>query len=218
MEEKRVGGGLSGSTLKLIAIASMLVDHTAAVLLRGSPCYSLCRIIGRLAFPIFCFLLVEGYVHTHDVKKYGLRLLLFALLSELPFDLAFSMEAVNMGYQNVFFTLFIGLCMLYGLEHSEGRAMRLVVLLAGIMVAVAMKTDYSGMGVAAIAVLYLTRRNRLWQAAMGAIAFVWEWPAVAAFVPIYFYNGKRGISLKYLFYVFYPAHLLTLVLIRYFVQ
>ena len=134
MEKKK---GISGSTLKMIAIVTMLIDHIgAAVLARllmvnglgeldqtntdaimqwlsangalyGT--YTVMRMIGRVAFPIFCFLLVEGFLHTHDVKKYAMRLGLFALLSEIPFDLAFSSKILEFNYQNVFFTLFIGL-------------------------------------------------------------------------------------------------------------
>lgn len=117
MENKK---GISGSTLKMIAIVTMLIDHIgAAVLARllmvnglgeldqtntdaimqwlsanGALywMYTVMRMIGRVAFPIFCFLLVEGFLHTHDVKKYAMRLGLFALLSEIPFDLAFSMQ------------------------------------------------------------------------------------------------------------------------------
>ena len=209
--EKR---GVSGSTLKLLAIISMLIDHVTAILLIGSPYYSLGRTIGRLAFPIFCFLLVEGYVHTHDVKKYAVRLFLFALVSEIPFDLAFSYRAVDFAYQNVFFTLLIGLFVLYGMDRVEEPAFKVLVILAGMAAAVFLRTDYSWKGVAAVAVIYYTRSSKLWQAGMGALMFSWEPPAMAAFAPIYFYNGKRGISIKYLFYIFYPAHLLALVLLR----
>ena len=105
--------GLSGSTLKLIAIVSMLIDHVAAavivrVLYAGHwteqlyQIYRVMRSVGRIAFPIFCFFLVEGFEHTRDRKKYALRLFLFALISEIPFDLAFSAEILEVQYQNVF--------------------------------------------------------------------------------------------------------------------
>lgn len=206
--------GLSGSTLKLIAVISMLIDHTGAVLLTGSPYYSLCRTLGRLAFPIFCFLLVEGYVHTHDVKKYASRLAVFALLSEIPFDLAISGNMFNPYYQNVFFTLVLGLATLYGMDRAADAQGRVIAVLAGMAAAALLRTDYSWKGVLAVAVLYQTRENRLWQSIAGALMFCWEPPAMAAFVPLYFYNGKRGIPLKYLFYLFYPGHLLVLVLIK----
>lgn len=207
--------GLSGSTLKILAVISMLIDHTAAILLQPSqPYYTLCRSLGRLAFPIFCFLLVEGYIHTRDVKKYGLRLFWFAMLSEIPFDLAFSGSILNLYYQNVFFTLLLGLVVLYFLDSCQKPPVRVLILLLGMAAAALLRTDYSWKGIAAIVVLYELRRDRLWQALTGAITFSWEPPAMLAFLPIYFYNGKRGISIKYLFYIFYPAHLLLLVCIK----
>ena len=112
--------GLSGSALKMIAIATMLIDHIAAtVIIRvlkfggyNDSLYQLYRVmrnIGRIAFPIFCFLLVEGFMHTRDREKYALRLGCFAAISEIPFDLAFNGKILEVGYQNVFFTLLLGL-------------------------------------------------------------------------------------------------------------
>lgn len=126
--------GISGSTIKIIAVVTMLIDHTAAVVLAryliggmnaaalgGTyetwrqesaiwyEVYEIMRAIGRLGFPLFCFLLVEGYQRTSDVKKYALRLGLFALISEVPFDLAICGRAFHPGYQNVYFTLLLGL-------------------------------------------------------------------------------------------------------------
>ena len=93
---------MDGTVLKLIACLSMFIDHLGAVCFSGMMGF---RIIGRLAFPIYCFLLVEGAVHTHDMKKYILRMGIFALISEVPFDLAFYHRLVYMGHQNVFFIL-----------------------------------------------------------------------------------------------------------------
>lgn len=231
MEERK--RGISGSSLKLIAVATMLIDHIAATVLARFliigggevsagwyQLYQAMRSVGRIAFPIYCFLLVEGFVHTGSRKKYALRLFLFALASELPFDLAFSGTAPEFGYQNVFFTLFLGLVTIMLLWEVEKKqewrtGLRIflfaVIILAGMAAAYALKTDYSYYGVMCIVVLYLFRGRRLPQVLAGAASFFWwESPAVLAFIPIYFYNGKRGWNIKYFFYLFYPVHLLVL--------
>src|SRR5699024_2332190 len=100
---------LSGFQLKCIAILSMALDHTGAVLF---PQEIWLRCAGRLAFPVFCFLIVEGFVHTHDVYRYMARLGVFALISEIPYDLAFRGVCLEFAYQNVFFTLLIGIVMM----------------------------------------------------------------------------------------------------------
>ena len=123
--------GISGSTLKFIAVFSMLIDHIAASVLlnplvnaNSAFMISLAhvmRMFGRLAFSIFCFLLIEGFLHTKNRKKYALRLALFALISEIPFDLAFSYKSFDFSYQNVFFTLLIGLLVMIGFQTITDR-------------------------------------------------------------------------------------------------
>ena len=151
--------GIPGSTLKIIAIVSMFIDHIGAAILEkyldflgnngadgarvilddrhpgfwmdfmGNESllwgidYAL-RLIGRLAFPIFCFLLVEGFFHTRNVKKYALRLLIFALISDFPFDLAFD-GRLSYEYQNVFFTLLLGLLFMMFAELSKNTPEKL---------------------------------------------------------------------------------------------
>lgn len=227
--------GLSGSTLKFIAIITMFIDHFAATVVRGiitlpgvranqdlyrqlGSLYNLMRDIGRIAFPIFCFLLVEGFLHTRDVKKYASRLFLFALISEIPFDFALKPSWFYPGKQNVYFTLLIGLLVLWGITVCYGRAsLQILIMVAGLLAARFLQTDYSYKGVFLIEVLYILRFSRLYQCLGGAAAISWEVPAPLAFLPVYFYNGKRGISLKYFFYWFYPAHLVLLGVITKFV-
>ncbi len=97
--------------LKMIAIITMLIDHTAAVLIPSNTVlWLVMRCIGRLAFPIFVFLLVEGFYHTRDVKKYLLRMGAFALLSEIPFDLAFYGKVLEFTHQNIFLPYSLGYC------------------------------------------------------------------------------------------------------------
>ncbi len=133
--------GLSGTALKYIACITMLIDHIGASCIEagillpalaagaascgGIPVSTLLaadrvlRYIGRLAFPIFCFLAVEGFLHTHDVKKYVRRLLLFGLLSEVPFDLAFFRTPFAPQHQNVYWTLALGVLAMAGLKRFE---------------------------------------------------------------------------------------------------
>ena len=242
LREKR---GLPGSVLKWIAIVTMLIDHVAVVLVYGWAKYRhawgvgieslnfyyVLRGIGRLGFPLFCFLLAEGFVHTRSRWKYLLRLFVFALISEIPFDLAFNGAWIEFGSQNVFFTLSLGLLaiMLWDRLTQGGEDCPPWRGLAAILCAIAlgaaahyMETDYGAMGVALILVMYLLR-DRPWTrdlvaggvlAAMIPFGSHWiELLGVLAFPLFHLYNGQRGRQSKYFFYVFYPAHLLLLALI-----
>ncbi|WP_099468268.1 TraX family protein [Konateibacter massiliensis] len=214
--------GLSGSTLKLIAIVTMFIDHIGAGILEQLPAYydtnspisdidTILRLIGRIAFPIFCFLLVEGFLHTSNVKKYAMRLFLFALISEIPFDLAFKRQILEITYQNVFFTLFIGLLTLMAVKYFENnKVLRILSMFAGIAVAIILRTDYAGFGVVFILLLYVLHDKIKWRNIICSFAILWEITAPIAFIPITLYNGKRGINLKYFFYLFYPVHLLLI--------
>lgn len=214
--------GLSGSSLKIFAIIIMLIDHIGAILL---PRYHFLRYIGRLAFPIFCFLLVEGFFHTRNVKKYALRLGLFALISEIPFDLALFGIPFNLLYQNVFFTLFIGLLVLIGFEKFKSKLwLNFIIFILGMLLAEICHVDYGCFGIIMIVLFYFYRiHNNLIILTFGILLFSimlgGSQPlCTLAIIPISLYNGKRGISLKYLFYAFYPVHLLILYFISLFLS
>lgn len=223
--------GISGSTLKWIAIITMAADHIGASLLEGfvlnawggSPLGDsfagrwneifaadmVFRFIGRPAFPIFCFLLVEGFLHTHDVKKYAFRLGVFALVSEIPFDLAFHMKPFHWGYQNVFFTLLAGLLSIWFIRaHKDTVSARIGGILGGAALTELLHTDYGAFGVVLVVLLYLLRDRKTMQCIWGALICIWELTAPLAFLLIYFYNGERGKQPRWFFYWFYPAHLL----------
>lgn len=318
--QEREKKGIYSSTLKMVAIITMLIDHTAATILektmnsRGLPMLSAdhmtaiqyaniaMRLIGRIAFPIFCFLLVEGFIHTRNKWKYTLRLAIFALISEIPFDLAFMGKFLETSYQNVFFTLTIGMLVMTGFwlvkeklmgkkwlmltalggivaiamsasfiiigiitglsatlmtngignaispnrkvyligfgivglvafivylisiskstEKANVRFTNLLILVAGMGLATYLRTDYSAFGILTIAVVYGLRKGRI-KAVLGAcitlsIMSLIEITAFFALIPVALYNGQRGWKLRYVFYIFYPAHLLILYLICYF--
>ncbi|MBS6398047.1 MAG: conjugal transfer protein TraX [Clostridiales bacterium] len=223
--------GVSGSVLKWIAIIAMAIDHFGAGILEnfvlnawgGSPLGDhylpwwdqilsvdmIFRSIGRPAFPVFCFLLTEGFVHTRNVKKYAVRMGIFALVSEIPFDLALWGRLFDLEHQNVYFTLLIGLLAVWFIREY-GRTVPVVALglLGGSFLAELVRTDYGAFGVILIVVLYLLRDRRGVQCAAGALCCAWEMPAPLGFLPVFFYNGERGRQPKWFFYWFYPAHLL----------
>lgn len=158
-----------------------------------------------------------------------LRMLIFALVSEIPFDLAFtdfSGTASCMSYQNVMFTLLFGLALMYLYEELKARYLMQplvfntlgVILIVGVSAAaVLLRTDYNYLGILIILVFYLFRGKKQW-IALGMTFVLWmfserlEFFALTALLPIFCYNGKQGPKVKYLFYVFYPAHLLLLAL------
>lgn len=228
--------GLAGSGLKWIAILTMLIDHTAVALIQNGillsgrvghyeqwyQLYWVMRYIGRLGFPLFCFLLVEGFCYTHNVKKYMIRLGIFALISEVPFDFALFRSVFSLSYQNVYFTLLIGLITLYGMRYFNGtdfknQILRVVCLFGGLLVAYLLRTDYDMYGVLLIVVLYQFREKPIWRDFTAGIVLLLcsllEITGLLAFIPIHLYNGQRGKQMKYFFYIFYPAHLLILGLI-----
>ena len=220
--------GLSGSTLKIIAMITMLIDHIGAAILARMiiagnadlyDAYRLMRMTGRIAFPIFCFLLIEGFCYTKNVGKYAMRLCLFSALSEIPFDLAFAGKFLEFESQNVFFTLAIGLFAIMAYKKIEESMvsdpllkcfLEISVVAAAGCVAELLRTDYGMLGVVVLVAFYAVRANRLWQIVVGCVLFMENITAWLAFIPIWLYNGTRGLRVKWLFYVFYPAHLLIL--------
>ena len=200
--------------------------------------YEMMRYIGRMAFPIYCFLLVEGFLHTRNVAKYVGRLAVFALISEIPFDLAIESTWMSFANSNVFFTLVLGLLTIWALSYVEkfaefwiekqwepllGRILTrsaglIIIIGVGAFAEMVLRTDYGLGGIVAIAVLYLFRGYRLlaFAAAVLALTIITgdiELLAMLMILPVMMYDGTRGKNMKYVFYVFYPAHLLVLALI-----
>lgn len=203
---------LDSFQLKCIAIVSMALDHTGAVLY---PSQIWLRCLGRIAFPIFCFLIVEGFFHTHDVRRYMGRLGVFALISEIPYDLAFRGVPLEYAHQNVFFTLLIGIGMMILLERNREWPVKAVILLLAMWLAVLIRSDYNFRGILLIFVFYIFHESR-WLAvtAGGFWNFLYQGViqkyGVLSVLPLALYNGERGRKMKYFFYIFYPVHLLLL--------
>ncbi len=206
--------GLNTFALKWIAIISMLIDHIGAVLF---PWCEWMRIVGRLAFPIFAYLLVEGFCYTKDVKKYLLRLGLFALISEIPFDLAFFGSVFAPAHQNVFFELFCGILMLYLMLKTPSKVNQIIILIALLLISDWLFLDYGSWGLLMIFVFYRFREQKVLKLAlMILINFLMGYTQIyagIAAVPIAFHNRELGPKMKMFFYTFYPAHLIILFLI-----
>lgn len=233
---------MSGTVLKRIAAVTMLIDHFGAAFFyiytssydgtaafaAADMIYDVLRIIGRTSFPLFCFLLVEGVLHTRSVWRYLSRLFVFAIVSEIPFDLAFHNRLWDMRMQNVFFTLLLGVLALtsikWGWEKScvQERAGKCFLaagwlgaaLCAGM--AYLIKTDYDVKGVVLVVVLYFLRiyAPRLIAGGYMVLCYgseIWSFPG---FLLMMGYNGERGNGSKYFFYFFYPLHLLVLAGVR----
>lgn len=225
--------GITADTLKWIALITMLIDHTGASILEKMPQFAegtwiynldmILRFIGRLAFPIYCFLLVEGFYHTRSRIKYARNLLVFAVISEIPFELSF-MGGLDIGFHNVYWTLLLGMLLMMLLEQIKEKYVQKYNLLALLALAVLagtaqiVYTDYAAIGVMLIFILYQTRDERKKQSVLGAIAMCYEITAPIAFVLTYYYNGQRkqrnNAGFKYAFYLFYPLHLLILYFVR----
>lgn len=164
---------LSAMSLHLLAMALMLCDHLWAMVIPGAQWLNS---IGRLAFPIFAFLVVEGYFHTHSIRRYALRLFLFALISEIPFNLMYSGGIVYPFHQNVIWTLLCGLTLIY-LNEKARKTGRLWVqiltglgtILLGYVAGSLLMLDYYGVGVLTVLVFYFFRK-RTWWCLLGQIA------------------------------------------------
>lgn len=168
--------GLSHEKLHVIAMILMVIDHIGAVLY---PSEMWLRGIGRLAFPIFCFMLVEGYFHTHDNKKYMLRILISAIISEIPFNYI-TWGTKTCPYQNVMWTLLIGLGCISLLEKiKEVKSivlkviLNIIVVCCGYVLGQIMVVDYFGLGVLEILVFYYGRGNAWYRRLIQLIGVVY---------------------------------------------
>ncbi len=209
---------LSQEALKLIACVTMLLDHIGAIFF---PAQLWLRCIGRMAFPIYCFLLAEGAHYTKNPHKYGLRLLVGLLLAELPYDLAFR-GGFTWATQSVMFTLLLGFLMLRCMRRIPGF-WKILALFPFALAARYLRTDYSDLGICMIALFALTREieERTLVQTLGLLALgIWRFQSsplqilmVLAMVPISLYSGKKSTAspaLQWAFYLFYPLHLLIL--------
>ena len=200
--------------------------------------YRMMRNIGRTAFPIFCFLLVEGFFQTRNHYKYALRLFVFALISQLPFKYAFLSLADGL---NIFFTLLIGLTTMWVMNEIKIKWTKqfiylplwfIITFIAG-YIAHFLNTDYDYKGVLLIIILFIFHKTRIvaltssyfsFKLAMfysssfvgGFLKYLGADYYFPGFIVSYFYNGNRGLQFKYLFYFVYPLHLALIYVLWYY--
>lgn len=255
---------LTGNSLKVIAVLAMVIDHICKIVLQwllsnywgamvdnGQMSWEQfqqidnfirfdLQSIGTIAFPLFCFLLAEGFQYTRDKKHYIGLMFTFALISEIPFDIGFFSEYSRMEgtfpfylkYQNVFFTLFLGLLTLVCLERLSCKSVvkadkiksvifQVICVAALALVAELIHCDYGMQGILFIVAFYVCRNHRIYQVLLFLLAYMGatgNQPPLCTFLAcllILLYNGKRGkLKLKYFFYAFYPVHILVLYLIQ----
>lgn len=205
--------GLSGSALKIIALVSMTVDHIAYYLMEhGSWTYDMMRTVGRMAFPIFAFLLVEGYDHTRSTRKYALSLLAFALISEIPWWLLNHDNS-----HNVFFTLLLGLVAIEGLSNIGKKFLPCCVLMIAVCgIAMWLHVDYEYSGILLVCTFFVFRKHNVAKCLLASL-FMYQYNVIGVWLglaAILCYNGQRGVIsgqyAKYLCYTYYPIHLALL--------
>lgn len=232
--------GISAFGLKLIAVITMIIDHCGVMFATGNkPLYLIMRSIGRISFPLFCFLLVEGFYHTRSKVKHIITLAIFAIISEVPYD-AFSGTLFNIGRQSVMFTLLIGFGAIWALDSifmctnkETGERIKrvdtnffdtfiaLIILFGGMGLTAVLNTSYSFAGFLLIVFFYISYnsiKSRIILNGFFNMAFYnfgIQWFGTLSIIPIELYNGKLGkYKWKFFFYMFYPVHLGILVLIK----
>ena len=245
--EKKFNLETTSFFLHIIAMIFMFCDHIWGTIVSGND-WLTC--IGRLAFPIFAFLIVEGYFHTKNFKKYMKRLLIFALITEIPFNLAIGGNFLYPFHQNVLWTFLIALTAIYFLEKIKNKKIWLKILL-GILIIIFSSVlglltmvDYYHYGILTVLIFYFFRGKKWWNY-LGQLICLWyinvemmggmyyeinllgkiveisqQGLALFALIPIWLYKGKQGPynkTIKYIYYAFYPVHLLILAIIGFFV-
>lgn len=226
-------------------MGSMFIDHLAVSVIYNNGLDEISpfleyiglamRLVGRMAFPLYAFLLVQGFMWTRDWNKYGLRVAMFALISEIPYDLMSEGELWQPDAQNTMVTLLIGLICMRMFSYVEqkyvlaskdvgerfiGLSIVLLTLAVGLVIVEFVNADYGGFGLTLIMIFYLFRHRPAEQMLVSSLLLMLMYNfgmyALAAWIAIFFisrYNGERGRKLGLTPYVFYPAHLLVAALI-----
>ena len=213
--------------LKIIALITMTFDHISYPFFHH---YTILNVIGKISFPIFAFGIAEGYHYTKNLKKYFLRLFLFAIISQIPFSLFLSTFSRDYLTLNIFFTLLLGLVSITLFDRCKNKFIGWfsVILLA--IIAQITKCDYGWYGISIIFLFYYFRKNALFMnisfICLTLLKYILAYLStgnlfylsfsISSCLPLilfHYYNGKQGKKLKYVLYIYYPIHLLLLYLI-----
>lgn len=220
---------MTSFVLKIIGIITMLADHVGDAILGE---FSFFNLIGRIAFPIFAFQTVQGYLHTKNLKKHMLKLFLFACLSQIPFMLFLSTFSSKF-MLNIFFTFFLGLLTLFVYDKCKNKMLGFFFVIFSSIIGQLIHVDYGAFGIALIFAFYFFKDKKIQMTiATILLCFARYIPNIVAIpslylhylscifftalslIPILFYNKKEGPKAKYFFYLFYPLHLLALYVIH----
>ncbi len=216
----------------MIAVVTMVIDHIGLFFF---PEHIFLRYIGRLAFPLFAWLIANGAYHTHNIHAYLWRLLGLAFLAQIPFTLANQQVGSPINYTNVVFTLFLGLLAIMFIKKNCNKWLGLVAILASCFISIVIFSDYGAAGVLSVVAFYLFYNNKL-LTVISQIMIIGVMPRIIYFLETYthtplkdfymdsqmeiygllalvfilLYNNKQGIKAKYLFYVFYPLQYIVI--------
>ena len=222
---------MSSFALHIIAMIFMLCDHMWATILD----YEWLTCIGRIAFPIFAFLITEGYIHTSNINKYIKRMVIFAIITEIPFNLMVSASPIYPFHQNVLWTFVISLLTLKYLnfDNTKNIFKSILIIILAIIIATITMCDYFGAGVMMVVGFYIFRKSKFLQLLMmiyvnmiliqgysypiDIAGYTYYFPqqgfALLSLIFIWLYNGKQGYHAKWFkifCYAFYPLHMLIL--------
>ena len=223
---------LNGAQLKYLAFISMLIDHVnnaiitpmldgEGFLLHLSNIFS---ILGRIAFPVFVFFIVEGFFKTSNRKKYLGQLLIFGAISEVPFDMFTSKVYYNPNWNNMMFTLALSLITIWLIDFLKEKlhnkifwyALSIIIVVIFSLLAMQLSLDYDYHAVVAAYIFYVFYNKPILGAGLGYLSIIKELYSFLGFALTIMYNGQRGKQYKWLNYLFYPMHLLILGTLRFY--
>ncbi len=225
---------MSTFQIKILAILTMVIDHVGLFFF---PQHHILRIIGRISFPLFAWMIANGAYHTNNIEQYLQRLFLLALLSQIPFTLANQIIGSPLFYLNVVFTLFLGLLAIYLIKKTNSAFLWILTTLSCGILANIIHSDYGAAGVFSVVAFYIFYKNKPMTILTQTI-LLFIIPAgillaemsqrinlstyymdsssekigLFALLPILLYNNKEGPKMKQLFYIFYPLQYILIYL------